>query len=318
MNRWAVAGLCCVVAFGARLGEGLAAFNASVVIHQPEIRNAIDAKGVNVLDVAAEVEREPALYDAFHLGLRERFVFLCGRPQCAAWRQWEHRSIFGLGAESRYISTGEWKRPDPDFAVLHHVISRGLSRVFEQQMYGWPAAHPKIRNPVLLDKDVSSQLPFVAVLSLRERLSSDPGRLPCLSNSVFCRPSGFSSLAKHAASGFSSASGVVERPPYQANTNGGEKGRYGSCEKHRFCPVGHILLGFQILYLVLGGALGLGGSLLCYKVADRGLDLSERGRKIIGTSVFFLAFTAGPSLIGCFLFFGYGLAFENGWRAVLG
>ena len=127
----------------------------------------------------------------------------------------------------------------------------------------------------------------------------------------------FLCLGEHPFGVFSSFGRVVERTPNQIHASGSEDGRYSSCEKHKFCPVGHILLGFQILYLVLGGILGLGGSLLYYKIADRAFDLIEGGSKLFGGILFFLNAVLGPVAIGALLYFGYGLAFENGWRSFL-
>ncbi len=130
--------------------------------------------------------------------------------------------------------------------------------------------------------------------------------------------SGFLGLIKHPLGVFGGDTGFIKSAFNQPNSQAGNTNRYHRCDKHEFCPKGHIVLGFQILYLVLGGAFLLGGSLLIYKLADRGFDLTKRGSELLGWGSILLTFSLGPLLIGGFLTLGYGLVFENGWLLFLG
>ena len=130
--------------------------------------------------------------------------------------------------------------------------------------------------------------------------------------------SSFHSFLKHPLSVLGGNFGLIKSAFNQPDAKAGKANRYDRCKKHEFCPKGHIALGFQILYLVLGGAFLLGGSLLIYKLADRGFDLTKRGSELLGWGSILLAFSLGPLLIGGFLTLGYGLVFENGWLLFLG
>jgi hypothetical protein len=122
----------------------------------------------------------------------------------------------------------------------------------------------------------------------------------------------FSSLAKHPFGRVGGASSVAQGAPNKKKPR--ERQEYGSpgCKKHKLCPPGHILLGFQIAYFIIFGALALGGAFLSYQIADRGLDLIERGREMFGSSLFLLALILAPTFTGVLPAFGFWLTFESG------
>ena len=77
-------------------------------------------------------------------------------------------------------------------------------------------------------------------------------------------------------------------------------------------------MGFQVAYFFVFGTLALGGAFLSYQIANRGLDLIERGRKSFGGGLILLALVSAPFFAGVLPAFGYWLTFESGRHYLLG
>ena len=122
----------------------------------------------------------------------------------------------------------------------------------------------------------------------------------------------FFGLFEHPFGGNSGASGFPKRSLNKVDANARNGYHRQACPKHEFCPIGHPLLGFQIAYFIVFGALALGGVLLSYQIADRGFDFIERGRKLFGGGLFVLAALSAPAFAGALRAFGFWLTFEGG------
>lgn len=129
---------------------------------------------------------------------------------------------------------------------------------------------------------------------------------------------GFLRFVEHPLGVIGSAPRMVQGTPNEKNSSERQDYRRDGCPKHEFCPMGHPLLGFQIAYFFVFGALALGGAFLSYQIANRGLDLIERGRYLFGGGLCLLALISGPTFAGVLPAFGYWLVFEGGVGSLLG
>lgn len=125
-------------------------------------------------------------------------------------------------------------------------------------------------------------------------------------------------FANHIFSGVGSSPGVMEGSRNQSQASQRDNNRSGGCPKHTFCPASHVLLGLQIGFVAVLLPLVFCFVFWGYYVADRGLDLIERGRKPLGFGLFLGSIILLPSTIIPLLAGSYWLAFEGGASLLLG
>lgn len=105
--------------------------------------------------------------------------------------------------------------------------------------------------------------------------------------------------------------------PDEDYTNTGNDYRREGCPKHAFCPKSHFLLGAQIAYIAVFLPLTLSLVFFGYKLADRGFDALDSGKKAVGIT---RLLGGGLLIFGSALLLPYGgywLAFEGGMSSIL-
>lgn len=133
--------------------------------------------------------------------------------------------------------------------------------------------------------------------------------------------SGFISLAcldKHSFGVLCGLPSFFQSALYEPNARACDSRRYCGDNDHKQRPQSHVLLGIQILYFVFSGLVLIGGSLLCYKLADRGYNFAKQWGERIGFGCVMLVFSVGPLSIGGLLYLGYWLSFGTGRFLLLG
>lgn len=176
------------------------------------------------------------------------------------------------------------------------------------------------RAAIISDKDTQARgaVPPLLKLNALDPQIGTGFRIPYLSRN-FDGLIGSIGSAARLVDGFGGGNGrifgVSERAPDQEHTYTGERYGEGRCEKHKFCPMGHPLLGVQIAFFAFGVPLILWLVYEGYQVADRGFDAFDGNYKAPAAWLFLfgaiLAFGSAGLLPGL----GYWLVFEGGiWR----
>lgn len=113
-------------------------------------------------------------------------------------------------------------------------------------------------------------------------------------------------------------SGFHQRLSNVDDADRSDRDRGERCPEHSFCPESHVLLGFQIAYVVFIAPLVVCGVLLGFKVAEGGLDPLKYGSKLLGGAYFLLGICGTVASAGLLPGIGFWLAFEGGGARFLG
>ncbi len=124
------------------------------------------------------------------------------------------------------------------------------------------------------------------------------------------RLANFSGLSRHEFGAISRPASVVEGSYYRKERNQGEHHGSNSGIEHPLSPLGHTFLSLKVA--VFAALLCLSSYLIffSYKIADRGFDAFESGRKVYGLIVLLAAVCVGvgSAFFLPWLVFGSGLA----------
>jgi len=304
--RWLFFGLACLISYSAR-GECFSVWNVErpsyreIEIHPPR-----GIEPINIRNIAADNHRGPFSQNFGLLFWPVGFVKSCH------FRKFASSPQYGLGRLSTtggrdHRSYGEWG--DNKRGSNNGVVGWSLARIFDRNFDGWRAVLPNNLGETIHNK-VGPQLPAGIGLFLLNSFD----RIGVSLESGFGSSSSF---INHVLGVISGTAGMVQRSDKQSYAYQSNSSSNSSCPKHHFCPKSHIHLSLQIGFLAGLVPFVLGLIFWGYRLADRGLDLLERGRKFFGFGLLLGTVIATPTLAIVLLSSGYWLAFENGFLLLL-